>query len=232
MISVLIPAYNEEKRISKTLDLLINFFDASGEDYEIVVAVDGCRDRTREVVEDYAKKHDAVKMAYQEGRSGKGGALYRAFRNSTGDRIVFADADSASGPEEVYGLAKQLDTCDVAWGYRAYYGMADRQPWWRTAIGKIWGYLIMVVFLSRFYDVQSGYKAFRRRVLENVFPKVRSLGIEYDLELLTRIRKAGYAIRQPKILWKHVEGSPSYNAFSHMFTYLRELIRIRIRTLF
>lgn len=232
MISILVPAYNEEKRIGGTLESISNFFDSKGTDYEIVVAVDGVSDRTKEIVESHMQRNKKITLTFEQGRSGKGGALLRAFKHSKGDKIVFADADGASGPEEIFKLAKELDSIDVAWGFRIYKDDKNKPPWWRILLGKTYGYMIMIVFLSKFYDVQSGYKAFRRNVLENVFSKVKSLGIEYDLELLVRIRKAGYKIKQPKIYWKHVEGSPSYEPIPHIYTYTRELIRIKLRTLF
>jgi glycosyltransferase involved in cell wall biosynthesis len=231
MISILVPAYNEEKRISGTLEKMSRFFEANKIDYEVVVAVDGSKDSTKSIVERMAANNERIRMTYNEGRSGKGGALLRAFQHSKGDKIVFADADNAAVPEELAKLANELDKYDVAWSRRVSKD-ADKQPLSRTILGKIYGYLVMIVFLSKFYDIQSGYKAFRREVLENVFPKVKSLGIEYDLELLVRIKKAGYSISQTEIYWKHVEGSPSFRFTSHIFTYSREMLKIRLRTLF
>ncbi len=231
MISIIIPAYNEENRISSTLSSISIFFDSKHIDYEIVVAVDGCKDRTKEVVDGFCKKNHKIKLTYNEGRSGKGGALLRGFLNSKGDKIVFADSDSAASPEELLKLTKLLDSYDVAWGRRKFKNKQDAPPIYRSVIGRSYGCITMLLFLSRFYDVQSGYKAFRRNVLEDVFPKLKTLGIEYDLDLLTQIRKGGYKIVQPPIWWKHVEGSPSYNAIDHFYTYTKEMMRIRLRTI-
>ena len=229
MISIIIPAYNEENRISGTLQSISDFFEDKGVDYEVVVAVDGCRDRTREVVEGFCKRNKKIKLTYKDGRSGKGGALLRGFLNSKGDKIVFADSDNAAKAEELLKLADALDRYDVAWGRRRFRYKKDNPPLYRSLIGKSYGYISMFVFFSRFYDVQCGYKAFRKRVLDEVFPKVKTLGIEYDLDLLTRIRGAGYKIVRPDIWWRHVEGSPSYNPINHFFTYTKELLKIRLR---
>ncbi|HLD56846.1 MAG TPA: glycosyltransferase [archaeon] len=231
MISIIMPAYNEEKRVGRTIKDIADFFEAKNQDYEIVVAVDGCKDRTREVVERFSKNNGKVRLSYKDGRSGKGGALLRGFLYSKGEKIVFADADGAADPEQLLKLANCLDKYDVAWGKRIFGSKEDEPPLYRVIVGKSYGFITMFLFFSRFYDVQSGYKAFRRDVLEEVFPKLKTLGIEYDIDLLANVRKAGYRIRQLNILWRHVEGSPSYNPINHFYTFAKELIKIRVRTL-
>ena len=234
MISILIPAYNEAKRIGGTIEAIVKFFDSQKIDYEIVVAVDGTKDRTREVVESFAKNNKRIILSFEENRSGKGAALYRAFRSSHGSRIVFADADNASQPEELLKLANALDGCDVAWGTRNARGTESgkSQPLWRYFLGRVYGWYIQFLFLIPFYDVQSGYKAFKREVLEEVFPKMKVLWMEYDLELLARILNRKYNINHVPITWSHVEGSPSFNIVEHLSRMPFIAIKIRLITMF
>lgn len=232
MISILIPAYNEEKRIASTLRELSSFFGGKP-DYEIVVAVDGCVDRTREVVNEFAKKDKRIKLSYSEQRSGKGGGLRRAFHESSGDTVVFADADNAARPSEIVKLAESLEDCDVAWGSRSIgeSRIERREPVHWELVGKVYGMLAKVFFFSPVIDVQCGYKAFKREVLEDVFDRVQSLGLAYDLDLLMRIKKNGYKIKEVPIVWTHVEGSPTHAALSNSVSMGLEMVRTRFRTL-
>ncbi len=232
MISILIPAYNEEKRIASTLQELSGFFGGRP-DYEIVVAVDGCADRTRDIVGEFAKRDKKVKLSYSEQRSGKGGGLRRAFHESSGDVVVFADADNAAKPSEVLKLAESLDRCDVAWGSRMVKGakvMRNQPPHWEI-VGKSYIVLARVFFLSPVKDIQCGYKAFKREVLEDAFDDVQSLGLAYDLDLLMRVKKRGYDICEIPIEWSHVEGSPTHAAFSNSVHIGLEMVKTRVRTL-
>jgi glycosyltransferase involved in cell wall biosynthesis len=233
MLSIIIPAYNEEKRIVSTLDEIISFMGKKKIDYEVVVAADGCVDRTPELVKSFGKKNKRVRMSYSKQRSGKGGGLRRAFRESRGDTIVFADADNAAQPAELLKLVKSLDSCDVAWGSRMVEGakVKRKQPPHWELVGKSYIVLAKVFFLSPIKDIQCGYKAFKREVLEDTFDEVQSLGLAYDLDLLARVKKHGYKILEIPIVWSHVEGSPSHAAFSNSVHIGLEMIRTRVRTL-
>ena len=91
MLSIIIPAYNEEKRIGKTLDGLLAFF--KNKDYEIVVSANGCKDNTEKLVKEYSAKNKRIKLISSP-LSGKSRALKRAFPHTKGDIVVFVDADN------------------------------------------------------------------------------------------------------------------------------------------
>src|SRR3989338_5712114 len=110
MISIIIPAHNEENRIKKTLDDMINFF--KGKDYEIIVSANGCKDKTEDVIKKYSLFNKRIRLV-SSSIPGKGLALQRGFNYSKGDIIIFADADSSSGPEELWKLAQMLEKYDV-----------------------------------------------------------------------------------------------------------------------
>ena len=98
MISIIIPAYNEEKRIKETLENYINFFKDK-EKFEILAVLNGCKDNTLSVVEEEAKKHKEIKFKEFKEAIGKGGAIIEGFKIVKGDYICYVDADSSTRPE-------------------------------------------------------------------------------------------------------------------------------------
>src|SRR3989344_661968 len=110
--SIVIPAYNEEKRITKTLDEYISYFNKKGINYEIIVVCDGCTDKTTDIVKKMGGKNKKIKLFECEKRLGKGGGVYYGFSMCNGDTIGFTDADNAVGPQEYEKLIKNLENTD------------------------------------------------------------------------------------------------------------------------
>lgn len=199
MISIIIPAYNEETRLPKTLNMLTDFFRQK--EYEIIVSANNCKDRTEEVVREYSEKNKRI-IILSSKIKGKGLALQRGFNRSKGDIIVFADADNSSGPEEILKLIEETKKYDVAVGSRVIKSLIKiRQPWKREAFGRMMSLIVRIFFRIGIRDTQCGYKAFRRVALEKVFNSVASKGFEFDVELLYKIKKAGFSTKELPIRW-------------------------------
>lgn len=199
MISIIIPAYNEEKRIAKTLDELQNFFKKKN--CEIIVSANGCKDRTANIVKKYSAKSKNIKLI-SSSIAGKGLALQRGFNHCKGDIVCFADADNSSKPKDIWRLVEKLQDYDVVIGSRAVKELIEiRQPLKRELFGKLMSLIVRVLFWLPIKDTQCGYKAFKRTVLDAVFNSVKSKGFEFDVELLVRIRRAGFSINELPIKW-------------------------------
>lgn len=228
MLSIIIPAYNEEKRIGKTLDSLIGFFDGKDENYELIVSANGCKDGTEDLAIKYNKKNKKIKLVSSR-TPAKGLALQRGFNSSKGSTIIFADADSSSGPEEIWKLIQGLKNYDVVIGSRAVKHLIKiRQPWRREAFGKLMSLIVRLLFRIGIYDTQCGYKAFKREVLEKVFNSVSSKGFEFDVELLLKIKKAGFTIKELPIRWDD-DNRSTLKIYPDAFRMFLNILKLRAR---
>ncbi len=228
LISVIIPAYNEENRIGKTLDLIEDFFGKKHPNYEIIVSSNGCRDRTDDVVKKHSEKNNKIKLVSSQ-TPGKGLALQRGFNSSKGDIIVFADADSSSGPEEIWKLVEKLKDYDTAIGSRVVKELIKvRQPFKREVFGRLMSLLVRILFRVGIRDTQCGYKAFRRPVLEKVFHTVKSSGFEFDVELLVKIKKSGFTIKELPIRWDDDKRS-KLKVFPDALKMFYNILKFRVR---
>jgi len=226
MISIIIPAYNEEKRIGKTLDSLAGFF--KNQDYEIIVSANGCKDLTESLIRSYVAKNKKIKLVSSE-IAKKGLALQKGFSQSKGDIVVFADADSSSGPEEIWKLVKELENYDCVIGSRMVRKLIKvKQPWKREAFGRLMSLIVRMLFRLGINDTQCGYKAFRRLALEKVFNTVSSKGFEFDVELLLKIKKAGFSIKELPIRWADDKRS-TLKIYPDAFRMFSNILKLRVR---
>ncbi len=207
MISLVIPAYNEETRISGVLELYGSFLSGYG-DHEIIVVADGI-DRTAFIVKEFSKKNSNIKLLQYSTRLGKGGALAKGFAIAKGEIIGFVDSDLSVMPGEYKKLIDALDTADCVIASRRA-GRAEikvKQPWTRRFFSRSFNYLVKAMFFLDVSDTQCGAKVFRKEPLRKVLPQLRSTGFEFDVELLWRLKKQGYMICEIPISWSHQRGS-------------------------
>lgn len=201
--SIIVPAYNEERRIQNTLISYIDYFDC-----EIIVVCDG-HDGTAEIVKNVSKKYPKIKLFEYISKLGKGGAIIEGFKKSSGDYIGFVDADESVLPDQFEILLNELENSDCAIGSRRIYGsqILRRQTLRREISSKIFNALSNGLFDLRIKDTQCGAKVFRRKVIDNVLPKLKSTGFEFDVELLWRIKKESFSIKEVPIIWRHTDKS-------------------------
>ena len=225
MISVIIPAYNEEHRIKKTLDEIVKSFN--GKDYEIIVSANGCKDKTEAVIKQYSSKNKKIKLVSSP-IAGKGLALQSGFNATKGDLIVFSDADSSSKPEDIWRLIQELGKYDVVVGSRSVKKLIKiSQPLRRELFGKLMSLIVRMLFRIKIRDTQCGYKAFRRPVLDKVFNHVRSKGFEFDVELLVKIKNAGFTIKELPIRWDDDKRS-TLKIYPDAFRMLYNILKFKI----
>lgn len=207
MISLVIPAYNEETRISDVLKLYQNFL-ANYDDYEIIVVVDG-NDSTGRIIEDFSQRNNKVKLLEYSTRLGKGGALVKGFTYAQGEIIGFVDSDLAVLPQEYKKLLDAVDSGDCIIASRRASGaeIKVKQPLTRRFFSKSFNYLVRAMFFLDVSDTQCGAKVFRKDALKKILPQLRSTGFEFDVELLWRMHGAGYVIKEIPITWSHQASS-------------------------
>lgn len=214
MLSIVIPAYNEEKRIGKTLEAYSSFFRNLVEKkeikkFELLIVMNGCIDRTIEVVKKYKKKF--VEILYLDLKeSGKGLAIIEGFRDAlkrSNELIGFVDADLATKPEAFYDLVKNLGTYDGIIASRGKRGAIVKTSFTRKLTNRGFNFVVRGFLFLPFKDTQCGAKLFKRKAIENV---VDDLGITrwaFDIDLLYKLRREGYNVKEIPTIWEDKSGS-------------------------
>ncbi|HEY2745517.1 MAG TPA: dolichyl-phosphate beta-glucosyltransferase [Polyangia bacterium] len=212
-LSVVIPAYNEASRIERTLDRTVAFLDGRGEPWEIVVADDGSRDHTAEIVGRYIASHGdaAVRLVALPENRGKGAALRAGVAATRGARVLLMDADLATPIEELAALGRALDEgYKVATGSRAVASSNVTRPQsaWRVLLGRAGNLWIRSLAVPGVHDTQCGFKLFEGGVARELFARCREdrFGIDIEVLCLAR-RKLGLKIAEVGVRWEHQEGS-------------------------
>lgn len=208
LLSIVIPAYNEELRLPATLVRISEALEARGEPYEVLVVVNGSTDRTADVVKTASERDVNVRLIVTP-IAGKGRAVKIGISEARGDRIVFADADLSTPIEEVVGLADQLDDrYQVVIASREGAG-ARRvgEPYMRHLMGRVFNLLVQTLAVPGIQDTQCGFKAFTRGCAREVFRRQRIAGFGFDVEILYVARKLGYGIKEVPVTWAYAASS-------------------------
>jgi uncharacterized membrane protein YbhN (UPF0104 family) len=204
-VSVVLPAYNEEgtlaDTVATTLATLASFLPEGS--YEVIVAEDGCEDRTPEIADELAAEHDAVRHTHAEERLGRGGALERAFRDARGGTLVYFDTDLATDMRHLEELVESVRSgeYDMATGSRWLPDSEADRPAKRGVPSLGYNRLVSLFLRSDVRDHQCGFKAFDRDVLFDVLADVEDEHWFWDTEVLVRAQRAGYRVREFPVDW-------------------------------
>ena len=205
-VSVVLPAYNEadtiEHTVEVTLGTLASFLPAGA--FEVVVAEDGCDDRTPEIAARMARADGRVRHVHGDERLGRGGALERAFRASDGDVLVYFDTDLATDMQHLEELVESVrrEGYDVATGSRRMPGNEQERDPERGVASTGFNALVRLFLRSPMYDHQCGFKAFDREVLFDLLTDVEDDHWFWDTEVLVRAQRAGYDVREFPVKWE------------------------------
>lgn len=226
LLSVVVPAYNEESRIGATLERMLEYLDGDGRPYEVLIVDDGSTDATIERVRVIAEGRANVHLLHYDGNRGKGHAVRYGVLRASGDFILFSDADLATPIEEVANLLGHVRAgAEVAIGSRDIPGarLERRQAWWREMGGKLFNRVVQVVAVPGIRDTQCGFKLFTRAAAQNTFRLCRIDNFSFDVEVLYVARRLGYRVAEVPVRWAHQEGSK--------VVFVRDALRM-LRTLF
>ena len=207
-ISIVIPAYNEGKRIGATLLDYLTFFQ--DKNAEIIVVLNGCTDHTQQVVIEYQKKFpETLRMINLKAALGKGGAVYAGFKQAQGKIIGFVDADRATEAVEFQKLISNLGVADGVIASRWLKGsLVINRSFLRKISSKVFVLIVKLIFKMPFSDTQCGAKIFRRDALLKILPELKETGMAFDVELLYQAFLRGYKIKEVATVWKDQPGSP------------------------
>lgn len=231
MISVVIPCYNEARRLPDSLKETIRFLERFGEPWEIVVVDDGSRDGTAEAARVAAPDDSRIRVIAAGENHGKGWAVREGLRASRGELVAFTDADLATPIRELGPfLAKAGEGYDLVIASRVLPGarIPKAQPFRRRAAGAIFRGLVRTLGLSRFSDTQCGFKLMRRATVGPVLDRVETLRFAFDVELLFRAERAGLAIAELPVEWHDRAGS-QLRLYPDAIRMARDLVWMRRR---
>jgi glycosyltransferase involved in cell wall biosynthesis len=211
-ISVVIPAYNEEKRLPSALARILEYLDTSGLPVtEILVVDDGSRDGTAAAVLEFARRRPCVRLLKNPGNRGKGYSVRHGMLEAKGDWALFTDADLSSPIEEITKLldAVEQNSAQVAIGSRAL----DRslvgvhQPAFREYAGRFFNLVMRLITGLKFHDTQCGFKLFERKASRAIFSRQRLERFGFDAEVLFIAKLLGFRAVEVPVRWNDVEGS-------------------------
>lgn len=203
VVSVIIPAYNEEKAIGNVIEETIQIMDSLGLPYEVIVVDDGSTDRTREVASRYK-----VRLLSNTRNRGKGYALRRGFQHARGDIIVTIDADGSHKPKEIPDLINPLfNGIDIVAGSRFLGGSKDHTSKLHLLGNHLINATIMVLTRKLVTDSQTGLRAFKRESLEKI--SLESCGYEIETEITVKSLKNGFKFQEIPISCREREYSVS-----------------------
>ena len=230
-LSVVIPAYDEAARLPPSIDRVLEYLRASGRSHELIVVDDGSKDSTVATVEAMNRDGAGMRLVRHQVNLGKGAAVRTGVLASTGDMVLFTDADLSTPIEDAELLiAALMEGADVAIGSRALnrHLVEVHQPFYRESMGRVFNLFVQALLLPGLHDTQCGFKAFRGDVARRLFQELESTGFDFDPEVLYRARRQGLVIREIPVHWRN---SPDtrVSAVSDSARMFSALFRIRRR---
>jgi dolichyl-phosphate beta-glucosyltransferase len=229
VLSIIVPAYNEESRLPKTLGLIHDYLVSRAYAAEVIVVDDGSQDGTVRLVEEATKKYPELRLISNTSNRGKGFSVRHGMLKARGEIALFTDADLSAPIEEADKLLAAICTekYDAAIGSRAMRNMIEvRQSFLRRMAGRIFNVLVRLATGVDFGDTQCGFKAFRRESSRILFEQQLIEGFGFDPEILFLARYHGLQVAEVPVRWAHVPGT-KVRVFSDSLRMFRDLTKIR-----
>jgi dolichyl-phosphate beta-glucosyltransferase len=226
LLSIIIPAHNEERRLPQTLEQVVHFAASQPFETEVLVVENGSVDRTLEVGNEYASRHPMVRVLHED-LPGKGRAVQKGILAATGNYRFFADADFSMPPAEIVRFIPPVVDVPVAIASREAPGAVRyNEPFYRHITGRVFNTLIRMLVLPALNDTQCGFKMFRADVAEDLFRHQTLMGWSFDVELLYIASIRGYPILEIPIPW-YFNPESKVNVFRDSWRMFLDLLTIR-----
>ena len=232
-LSVVIPAYNEEGRVKKTLELVLSYLKKRVDDFEIIIVNDGSTDNTSKILNSFKQNNQDQSVIILNNRSnrGKGFSIKKGIMKSTKEYVLFADADNSTPISELSKFIRLTKKYDVLIASRNLKkSKIKKQPFYRRFPGKIFPLLVNLLLIPGVGDTQCGFKLFKTEHAKKIFSKQKIVGWAFDAEALFIAGKLGYSVKEVPVRWVNDTNS-KLNLFRDSFSMLFELFRIRLNNL-
>ncbi len=228
-LSVIIPAYKEEKRIGETLKVLAAYLSKQGFNSEVLVCVDGSPDNTAAVAEGFKSLVPNLRVVNNEKNHGKGWVVRQGMLEAQGEYRLFMDADNSTSIEEVEKFWPYAEQ-----GYEVIIGsievegaqIHEHAQWYRRALGHWSKYLIRIVAgLWGIHDTQRGFKMFSAKAAQAIFSKAQIDRFGFDIEILAEATKFKFKIKELPVVWNNAgDSTVSLGSYIEVF---KDLLRVR-----
>jgi glycosyltransferase involved in cell wall biosynthesis len=206
-LSVIIPAYNEEKRLPKTLLDIDKYLRKQDYEYEIIVVNDGSKDKTAEAVRELEPKIRNLKLIDNKKNHGKGFVVRQGLLEAEGEIRLFSDADNSTSIDQVEKMFPWIERgFDIVIGSRDVKGAVLNPPqsWLRVLVGNIFNLMVQILTgLWGVWDTQCGFKALTAKAANDVLPRCRINRWAFDPEILVIGKELGYKIKEVPVVWKN-----------------------------
>ncbi len=236
LLSIVIPAYNEEKRILRTLKDYYSFFKEQEIEFELIVEMDGCIDKTEEIVKNFSKGKKEVRCLVFKERLGKGKGILEGIKVCKGEYIGFVDADNSIKAREFYKLFllcknQGVDGVIASRNLKGYFSKRGKKH--RAFFSLAFNvFLVRVLFGLNYKDTQCGGKVFKREAIFEVLADVEkfkeSSGFLFDLVLLYLMKKKGFLVIECYVEWVDRKGS-KVNPIKVALEMFLQALRFRIK---
>jgi dolichyl-phosphate beta-glucosyltransferase len=228
-LSVVVPCFDEESRLPRSLAAALAYLEATRREYELILVDDGSRDCTPQLIRDAERANPSVCGVFLRENRGKGRALAEGVRVSRGERVLISDADFSAPIEELPKLEAAISAgAEVAIGSRAKRGAREvDQPLHRRAMGKGFNLLVQALLLPGLWDTQCGFKLFRGQVARDLFGRLSTDGFAYDVEVLYLARRSGWEVSEVPVRWINSTTS-RVQAVRHSREMLMDVLRLRL----
>ena len=231
-LSIVVPAYNEEKRLGATLAAILGHLSETRILGELIVVDDGSTDATAAIVEGISRDEPRLRMIRFPTNRGKGAAVREGALAASGRLLLVSDADLSTPIGELGRLLARMRSTasDIVIGSR---GLASsrievRQPFWREAMGRSFNRIIRILTALRMRDTQCGFKLLDREKTEPIFRKMVVEGFAFDVELLVLSQLAGLRIVEEPVTWRNSPDS-RVSPLRSSWAMLLDVIRVRRR---
>lgn len=238
LVSVVIPAYNEERRLPQTLARVNDYFQSQSYATEILVVDDGSSDGTAQIVQAFARAHPRVRLIQNDHR-GKGYTVRTGMLAARGHIVLFSDADLSTPIEELEKLLPWFER-----GYAIVIGSREglgaqriKEPFYRHIMGRVFNFIVQMLTVRGIQDTQCGFKAFREDAARDVFARMQLYGdntkpvrggmvTAFDVEALFIGFKSGYRIKEVPVQWRYGTET-KVNPLKDSYRNFRDVLMVR-----
>lgn len=230
-LSVIIPAYNEEKHIKKTIDSIYQYLSGKNIEHEIIVVTDGSKDDTNNIVRAAMPSVPTLQLLDYAHNKGKGFAVRQGMLKAKGDYRLFTDADNATTIDQIEKMLPYFKE-----GYEVVIGSIGikgaevakgSEPVWRRLFGNMGNLYIQILAVPGIQDTQRGFKMVTAKAAQDIFTKMTVDRWAFDVEMLALAIKFGHKIKEVPVKWKNDPNTASHPKLGAYFKFLLETAKIR-----
>ena len=239
LLSIVVPAYNEEKRIEACLKKIYEFTQSQGYDYEVIISDDGSKDDTRTIVKRYAEDWNNL-VLLENKHKGKAPAIIAGVNKAKGKYTLLTDVDLSVSIDELPKMLNwvQNQGFDISIATREGVGAKRiNEPQLRHIMGRVFNYLVKATVLPGINDTQCGFKLFKTSLIQEIFNYTKLYKLDdkeitggkvtaFDVEILYIARRLGYKTKEVPVTWYYADGSKVHSIKDSYYNAL-DVLKVR-----